>query len=346
MVLTTQRWISLCAFALICLSSCSGGPGSTEVSSAEPEPAIAAFPAIESTLEISLPMDAYRLTYDEQVQVIAARSRLTQACASRFGVEYETSLESAVHGSIPPIYDANKSLYAYRYYVSDMNVAEWGYVVPPGLPPAPVSAPSGPDTEDEYVQMVLNGLEPGPQPPALKDDSLVQPGPGAFPTGVERPVDANGDPLPLGGCVGEAVTILSGGSDAVYSEGYMDRIDGGPYFRALEDSRVQEVTRQWSSCMAEQGYDYPTPEEATSDPAWLQADEQLRPLPEEVPVAVADVECKRKVNYVGVRVAVEAAYQEREIEMLFEDLELNYRNGREQVRRADEFLTGTASGSG
>lgn len=84
------------------------------------------------------------------------------------------------------------------------------------------------------------------------------------------------------------------------------------------DSRVVEVTREWSDCMADAGFDYGDPFDASGDPRWG-GDDADRPTPAEVEVAVADVECKRAVNWAGILLAVETGYQTR---LLAEEREL------------------------
>ncbi len=61
--------------------------------------------------------------------------------------------------------------------------------------------------------------------------------------------------------------------------------------------------------MAGSGYHYSTPMEANNDPQWSGE----RASVAEIAVAVADVNCKKTTNLVGIRMAVDAAYQRRAI---------------------------------
>lgn len=311
------------------------------------EPVISAIPVIESTAAIRLPLDAYELTYDERAAVALTEARLVRACAARFGVNFDIPADQVLANAIGAgTYDTNKSRHAHRYGHNDIAVVrEHGYLVPPGLPGQPSGEWIDPITNDPYIWVVMNGLEPGPQPPELGGASGRLEG--SYPTGLERPSDIDGDPLPQGGCAGEAASVLSGDGE-VYDDIYVENLNDEPYFLALEDSRVAAVTEAWSACMAEKGYDYDAPEDASIDPAWFAVgpdgtiDESQRPKPEEIVTAVADVECQQSVNYLGVHVTVESAYQEQLIEEHFQDLELNYRNAQAMLQRANAVSGGTS----
>lgn len=330
-----------------------GGCGRPSVDGADrtdrqvPEPSLAAVPTLTSVAQIRLPLDAYEVTYDEWAAIALAEARLVKTCAARFGVDYDMPADMILAKAIPRgAFDLDKNLHTRRYYNNDLEEArKYGYLRPPGLPAEPArDGWTDPGDKDLYAYVVLAGLEPGLEPPELGGSSgRVEAGPGgAYPTGVQRPVDRDGNTLPQGGCGGEAASILAGDGE-VYDDIYAANLNDGPYLEALKDSRVVAVTRQWSECMASKGYDYDDPGDVGADPTWREADEALRPLPEEVATAVADVKCKQSVNYLGVRVAVESAYQERTIEEHFQDLQRNYRNAQQMLRRANQLATGAGS---
>lgn len=315
------------------------------------EPALSAILAIESGAGVRLPLDAYEVTYDERAALALAEARLTKACAARFGVDFDIPADHVLANAIGiGTYDANKSPYAYYYLLNDIDVArEYGYLRPAGLPAEPAEEWTSLIHDDQYTWIVINGLEPAPRPPELdRGSGQSHHLEATYPTGVERPVDSDGSPLPQGGCGGEAVSILAG-DGAVYDYAYAHELAEEPYFLALEeDSRVAAATEAWSACMADRGYDYDTPEDPFVDPAWYVVgsdgtiDESRPPKPEEIVTAVADVECKQVVNYLGVRVAVESAYQEQVIEEHFQDLEVNYRNAQAMLERANAVSGGTS----
>jgi len=82
--------------------------------------------------------------------------------------------------------------------------------------------------------------------------------------------------------------------------------NGSPWH--LDDSRYQAVAAQWSGCMKDNGFDYPTPREAMADNYQGAATDRARA------VAVADVKCKLSTNLVGVAVAVQSAYDQEYID--------------------------------
>ena len=75
-----------------------------------------------------------------------------------------------------------------------------------------------------------------------------------------------------------------------------------------DDSRYQAVAAQWSGCMKDSGFDYPTPREAIAENYQMAANDRARA------VAVADVKCKLSTNLVGVAVAVQSAYDQEYID--------------------------------
>ncbi|MFF5475582.1 hypothetical protein [Streptomyces achromogenes] len=86
------------------------------------------------------------------------------------------------------------------------------------------------------------------------------------------------------------------------------------------DPRVLAVLRKWSRCMARQGYSYATPDSAASDGKWKESGERtavaLRAevTPRETRTAMAEVDCVYRTNVLGVSFAVEAEYENRDIE--------------------------------
>lgn len=146
-------------------------------------------------------------------------------------------------------------------------------------------------------------------------------------TGTGDP-DLAGRSIPQGGCATEAQRRLTQGAPSVDGAVAID-IANASGERALADSRVVAVTTAWSDCMNGKGYRYPSPYEARDDPRWNPEgdDHAVRSTSGEAEIrtAVADLECRRQVNYLGVRLAVISAYQAREItarESLFAQLKI------------------------
>jgi hypothetical protein len=131
------------------------------------------------------------------------------------------------------------------------------------------------------------------------------------------------------GCNGEATSFLSGGLEAP-DLSLAQQLAFDAYARSEADSRVRNAMAAWSQCMGNGGYDYSTIWEP-NDRDWP------RPAgPEETATAQTDVQCKLGTNLVGIWVAVESAYQMRQIEEHSEDpahiesyLDVIYRNATE-----------------
>lgn len=115
-----------------------------------------------------------------------------------------------------------------------------------------------------------------------------------------------GKAIPEGGCIGQAQREVEGaaaGSTVTNELGY------AAWEASNTDSRVLAGFSEWSRCMATAGFDYKTPMDANNDQRWAGP----KASSEEIAVAVADVKCKKVTNLVGIRLAVDTAYQLRAI---------------------------------
>ncbi|MBQ1082068.1 hypothetical protein [Nocardiopsis sp. B62] len=83
---------------------------------------------------------------------------------------------------------------------------------------------------------------------------------------------------------------------------------------------VVDAFAAWSACMADRGFDYPTPSEAPIDARWSGGEGD--PSTEETEVAAVDVACKEDVSVVEIWRDAEAVAQERLIEEHPEDFAL------------------------
>lgn len=118
--------------------------------------------------------------------------------------------------------------------------------------------------------------------------------------------------LPNGGCTAAAGRRLAGnvppGLRIPDPQLAQDLLQSS-FTLSERDPRVQAVFHRWSACMAARGYRYQSPLQPPADPRFQRSDAaQTASLPEEQ-TAVADVECKRQTNLVGVWFAVESAYE-------------------------------------
>ncbi|MER5362876.1 hypothetical protein [Streptomyces sp. NPDC002785] len=112
----------------------------------------------------------------------------------------------------------------------------------------------------------------------------------------------NGMKIPADGCIGEATEKISG------SPGDPARqLNFRSFAAAKADSRVKRAFTDWSACLKEEGYTYPDPLAAMSDPRFQDAS----PARDERKTAVADVACKRRTHLIDVWFDVETAEQEK-----------------------------------
>src|SRR5680860_650811 len=110
--------------------------------------------------------------------------------------------------------------------------------------------------------------------------------------------------IPEGGCFGQARRTVAEGGPA-FDPSLAEQLGGQAWFQSEEDSRVKAAYQSWSECMRGKGFDYRTSRDANNDARWSGPEV----IDAEIAVAVADVQCKKETNLVGIRMAVETAYQ-------------------------------------
>lgn len=224
------------------------------------------------------PLDEYRYTASELHDVQLALHRGTRACIDRFGGPFTRPDPAGVDWS---------------YYAAGTGLLRYGAI------DAESAATDGYGEGNE----VIRGRSGGGWNPSEEELLLVRGTDGA------SPLDAEGRPLPEGGCEGEAFRALfepepelayidADPSLAQFSVPWMD--DAVLYiwsisaYLADEDERVQEAFARWSACMDRQGFSFATPLEASNN-EWPEpvGDEEIR-------VAVADAGCKQDVGLVEI----------------------------------------------
>ncbi|MFE5946816.1 hypothetical protein [Streptomyces sp. NPDC056480] len=149
------------------------------------------------------------------------------------------------------------------------------------------------------------------------------------------PDDQKQDPNEAKGCGAAAFPVIEKGvkrdSDVVIHD-----LTGDSWHRSEEDARVQAVFRRWSACMKEAGFKYSSPVESNNDRRW----QQKTITDVEISTAKADVLCKQKTNLAGIWLAVETAYQKRQIEQHAEALRIRRAAWDIRIRNAHEALGG------
>jgi hypothetical protein len=281
------------------LAACGGGSGSGSGSGegggkddpAKP-PAVSAIPALDSANDKPLPLDAYLLNPEQDRTLSRAEQALVSRCMARFGFTYAAGDGTPERrgGDMPA------SRIDGRYGPQSMALArQWGYHPEGGA----VNAAPQPwaKTQPKLTPQMRTAM-------TGSDSRKEKLGPGGQTLGGHR--------VPVHGCAGEARKELTGSPDKPAGNA---RLAGGLNEKTLAqmmaDPRVRAVYAKWSACMAGKGYHYAVPAAAQSDDAWARTD---RPSPREIRVAVADQQCRKKHNVVGVSYAVDFAYQKRAIE--------------------------------
>lgn len=263
----------------------------TDHLSVDRPPAVANLPRMATVVGKSLPLEEFQVGDQARTTISLARQLLIADCMKRFGFAYALTQNS------PP---STASLLARRYGIADATAAaKWGY----GGPPDATALQAKPRRSIDPAQaLVLTGWPNGQGKPGMTPPQGQKVG------GVE---------VPQGGCVGEAGRRLTGDDSGVLGDDPLVRdIDASAYSKAETDSRVTEMQAQWSSCMQEKGYHFPHSLAVVDSITRTGGDAP----PAEVQLALADVECKGRTNYIGVWFSVESAYQKALIEKNFHAL--------------------------
>ncbi|MEE1783819.1 hypothetical protein PUR71_13005 [Streptomyces sp. SP17BM10] len=172
--------------------------------------------------------------------------------------------------------------------------------------------------------------------------------------GYHDPAAPDGDKAPTDGlsslstdqrttvfrCQQDAQAELAGGA-AFGSSPIGEQINSRSYLKATADDRVKAAFAAWSGCMKTAGYDYASPMDAYNDPHWRTsptADQQ------EIATAQADIACKRQTNLIGIWYAVDAAYQQQQIQAHQAELDRDRAAEQQQLGSAREVL-GQSAGS-
>lgn len=296
-VATRSAVIAVLAMAVLGGCSSSGDVGG------EPELGSVPSPSSFDAAQISTPLDAYLPTPEENYTLKKARVLLVNQCMRQLGYPDNPQPLGKFTGEA--------YLEHTEFLVSPIQQVErWGYKSPPGTETGKQEREAG----------------------FTKDVTKIQ---GQLFTG--RVATFNGKPVPDGGCEGEALRTLTKGAATTqevklpdgsaagagkdgFGEGFAEMVVSSARGKAMakvrNDSRFEKATTDWSDCMKKQGYTFGSPSAARNDKRWANA---TQPGKEEISVAVADMRCKQDVNYLGIGIAVESAYENQLIE---EDAEI------------------------
>ncbi len=274
--------LSLAAVGLLSAGCAAGGASQASV-----EPDLGTVSTVTSSSAVRLPLSRGGVSRDDMRALGAAAMRLTAQCATRFGVKYTGPLETEV----PMDWGDGR-----RFGIVSLDDARrYGYMAPDQA-----QAAGKPRANDKYGP---NAWNPNAAELAVVSGQHTD---GSPIPASQLPKDSSGAPLPAGGCSEWADRDLAGGKPLEL--GFTDSWAGDANKQAESDSRVKAAWSDWSACMTQAGFKYDTP--------WKASDgfgERTTPSQREITTAVADVTCRQRTNLVGRWMAVEAAYQERQI---------------------------------
>lgn len=293
----------------------SPGPSSSEASSAAPAVTVADLPTFAD------PIEAYRLDGANLYTMQKAQNQLSNQCMARFGFppyDLTPSREVAINDAK----ESNANLYG---VVSLPAAKAYGYQDVPVDPdqPGPNSSAQATPTSfapsSAYMFVYLGS----------KSEQVAPP-----PGGWKSPGKFGGITIPPGGCLGQARTQLWGSPDSMVKDQLAQSLGISSYNDAMADSRVQALFAKWSSCMAEQGYQYRNP----LQPKF--GDHGGKPSRVEIATAVADVGCKTKINLVPQWNKITVQYENQAIEKNQLALTEESNKIKAALKKATEVLNG------
>ncbi|MEU2560993.1 hypothetical protein ABZ626_16910 [Streptomyces longispororuber] len=234
--------------------------------------------------ELRLPVDTFTLRLEEEARSEYLVYRVQQNCMRRFGFRHLPHLSKRY---IAMTVKTRREYASRRYGISDHVIAaEHGY----HLSDASTGnrAPQTVNSLSQQERTVLSGrTESG-----------------------DKPDPVRGEPVPDGGCAGEANRTVQGDATSVAArkgDALVARLRREVFVRSRSDPRVTAVNKKWAACMREKGFTYRNPAAAVDDSRWDL--ESAAPTHEETTVAKADVTCKLRTNVLGVNFAVESDLQ-------------------------------------
>ncbi|MQS35088.1 hypothetical protein FFZ77_05435 [Streptomyces katsurahamanus] len=284
--------------AFLVLTGCSTGGSSLEAAS---KPRV---PTLLKSVDLRLPLEDYLFSDAERMRLDEGRAALINKCLRRFEMRDDFKLPG-----MPP---GPRSLMDRRYGLTDEAAARThGYHLRDDPRGRSATSPPEAGTAAEKKRLaVLQGAD------EAKSDG-------------GRALRVKGMTVPAGGCVGEADREIAG----------KDRLGPGELARSANfqtfdiskrDPRVTEVFKEWSECMKKAGHSYPDPLAAMSD-SGFQGKSSTRA---ESKVAVADVDCKRQTNLIGIWFTIETAVQKELIRQKKSDFSSALKAKKSQLAKA------------
>lgn len=226
-------------------------------------------------------MSAYMQNSSQRETIGNALGRLTHDCMARFGFSYAPP--SAAGNPAGPYDDTNMGR---RYGVTDRDqAAKLGF----GLGDDSYSPPRGPKMTAAEIAVFSGHTELRPGAP-------------------KAPPTYNGIAIPKDGCRRESLDKVGGMLDTSLP----GRLDSESLDISQADSKVQGALQAWSKCMFAKGYSVDHP--YNMNKLDVASSGAQGPSTAEITAALADVDCKKQVNLVGIWFETESEVQRQLIE--------------------------------
>ncbi|MEU9322796.1 hypothetical protein AB0D91_03135 [Streptomyces canus] len=302
----TATAIALAASALL-VSACSSGtsPHTTQ-NAADGRPIVnkdnwpEKIPTSGLTKDLTLPLEAYMASYQDQVTVEQAASDLQQSCMKDYGIDL--TLPRA--GANPPPSDNDANIER-RYGITDRAEAEkYGYELPPALQEHTKQTMR--DLSGAEVEVLTGHTKPEPaeSPEEVKaGEPVAVPGQGTKPARAEY----NGKKLKTGGCIGWSKDQL-GVKET--DPNFVAQLAGDSLVQSMKDDKVIKAIAAWSSCMDGKGHTgLADPYKAMDQGVTIDG----KPSQESIALAVDDIDCKEQTGLVKIWSGAESAIQDKQI---------------------------------
>ncbi|MFI6492983.1 hypothetical protein [Streptomyces sp. NPDC050564] len=302
----TATAVALTASALLVSACSSGTTPDTTKNAADGKPIVnkenwpKKIPTSGLTKDLTLPLEAYMASYEDQVTVEQAANDLQQSCMKDYGIDL--TLPRA--GANPPPSDNDANIER-RYGITDRAEAEkYGYELPPALQEHTEQTMR--DLSGVEVE-VLTGHTKPELPKAPKEvkagEPVARPGQGTKPARAEY----NGKKLKTGGCIGWSKDQL----DVKEADStFVAQLAGDSLVQSMKDDKVIKAIAAWSSCMDGKGH------KGLADP-YKAMDQGVtndgEPSQESIALAVDDIDCKKQTDLVKTWFGVESAIQDKQI---------------------------------
>lgn len=302
----TATAVALTASALL-VSACSSGTNpDTAQNAADGRPIVneenwpEKIPTSGLTKDLTLPLEAYMTSYEDQVTVEQAANDLQQSCMKDYGIDL--TLPRA--GANPPPSDNDANIER-RYGITDRAEAEkYGYELPPALQEH--TRQTMRDLSGVEVEVLTGHTKPelSKAPEGVKaGEPFARPGQGTKPARAEY----NGKKLKTGGCIGWSKDQL-GVREA--DPTFVAELAGDSLVQSMKYDKVIKAVAAWSSCMDGKGHT------GLADP-YKAMDQGVtndgEPSQESIALAVDDIDCKEQTDLVTTWFGVESAIQDRQI---------------------------------